>query len=181
MGLVIRQQPDALSELYDRYSNLVFSVALRVINDHAAAEEITLDVFTRVWERASLYEQDRASLGTWLATLARNKGIDALRRLRSRPENWLDDTDEQAAASAETEAGPEEQTEIGMERARVRRAMADLPPDQRQTLEMAYFQGLTHREISEMTGAPLGTVKTRMRLAMQKLRQALGDENETPD
>ena len=176
MELVARQQPDALSELYDRYSNLVFSVALRVVTESALAEEITLDVFARVWERATLYHEERASLGTWLAALARNKGIDALRRLHARPEQWLSELDGDEPSIAEREAGPEEQTEREIERSHIRRAMAALPPEQRQVLELAYFYGLTHREIGEKLGLPLGTVKTRLRLAMQKLRVSLAND-----
>ncbi len=176
MNMIAQQHPDALSELYDRYSNLVFSVALRVVNERNAAEEITVDVFTRVWERASLYQEDRASVGTWLATLARHKGIDLLRRMHTHPEQSFSAAEEEEPSIPMRESGPEELAEIGLQRIRIRRAMASLPPEQRIVLEMAYYQGLTHREIGEKLGEPLGTIKTRLRLAMQKLRHSLADE-----
>lgn len=178
MDCVSRKQADALSELYTRYGNLVFSVALRVVSDRNTAEEITFDVFTRVWERAGLYQAERASMGTWLGSLARHKGIDELRRRQARPEETLPESADEEPPAREAEPGPEEMAALDMQRAKIRAAMQDLPPEQRTVLEMAYFQGLTHREIGERLKQPLGTVKTRLRLAMQKLRQSLADEAE---
>lgn len=179
MDLVARKQGDALSELYSRYGNLVFSVALRVVVDRETAEEITFDVFTRVWERAGLYQAERASMGTWLGSLARHRGIDELRRRNARPQEAMPESADDEPALRETGRGPEAMAEIDFQRVKIRAAMQDLPPEQRAVLELAYFHGLTHREIGEKLAQPLGTVKTRLRLAMQKLRQSLADEAES--
>lgn len=174
--LIEREHTEALSVLYDRYSRLVFSLALHLLGDQATAEEVTLDVFTRVWEKAGMYRADKAKVSTWLASIARYHSIDILRRQGSRPEQnsvaWTEVTTD-TLLSAD---GPEEATELTMQRQRVRVAMGELPSDQQQVLALAYFNGLTHREIAEKLGEPLGTVKTRIRLAMQKLRQSLQDE-----
>jgi RNA polymerase sigma-70 factor (ECF subfamily) len=174
--LIEREHAEALSVLYDRYSRLVFSLALHLLGDRATAEEVTLDVFTRVWEKAGMYRADKAKVSTWLSSIARYHAIDVLRRQGSRPERnsvaWTEVTTD-ALFSAD---GPEEATELTLQRRRVRAAMAGLPADQQQALALAYFDGLTHREIAEKLGEPLGTVKTRIRLAMQKLRQTLKDE-----
>ena len=177
--LIEREHTQALSELYDRYSRLVFSLALHLLGDQATAEEVTLDVFTRVWEKAGMYRTDKAKVSTWLASIARYHSIDILRRQGSRPERhsvaWTEVTGD-AVLSAD---GPEEVTELALQQQRVRAAVAELPADQQQVLALAFFNGLTHREIAEKLGEPLGTVKTRIRLAMQKLRQALRDEQVT--
>jgi len=173
--LITGGREEALSELYDRYSRLVFSLALNVVRDAAIAEEIVLDVFTRIWERAGTYRSDRAKVSTWLTSITRYRAIDVLRHQRARPEkdsiSWTD-----LPLSAHPHApGPEPAAELALRRDRMRAAITDLPDEQRETLALAYFQGYTQREIAEMTGQPLGTVKTRIRLAMQKLREALGD------
>ena len=174
--LIEREHTEALSILYDRYSRLVFSLALHLLGDQATAEEVTLDVFTRVWEKAGMYRADKAKVSTWLASIARYHSIDILRRQGSRPEqNSVALTDVTADTMLSTD-GPEEATELTMQRQRVRAAIGELPVDQQQVLALAYFNGLTHREIAEKLGEPLGTVKTRIRLAMQKLRQSLQDE-----
>ena len=177
--LIEREQTEALSALYDRYSRLVFSLAWHLLGDQATAEEVTLDVFTRVWEKAGMYRADKAKVSTWLASIARYHSIDILRRQGSRPERhsvtWMEVTND-AVFSAD---GPEEVTELALQQQRVRAAVAELPADQQQVLALAFFNGLTHREIAEKLGEPLGTVKTRIRLAMQKLRQALQDEQVT--
>jgi RNA polymerase sigma-70 factor (ECF subfamily) len=174
--LIEREHTEALSVLYDRYSRLVFSLAWHLLGDQATAEEVTLDVFTRVWEKAGMYRADKAKVSTWLTSIARYHAIDILRRQGSRPEHnsvaWTEVTSD-ALLSAD---GPEEATELTLQRQRVHAAIAELPADQQQALALAYFSGLTHREIADKLGEPLGTVKTRIRLAMQKLRQTLKDE-----
>ena len=174
--LVVRAQADALSELYDRYSRLVFSLALNVVGDRATAEEITLDVFTRVWEKAETYRSDQAKVSTWLTSITRHRSIDVLRRQNARPEqhsvNWAEVSPEDMPSVN----SPEEATELAQRQERVRAAIAELPPDQKQALALAYFKGYTHREIAQALDEPLGTVKTRIRLAMHKLRGMLHDE-----
>jgi RNA polymerase sigma-70 factor (ECF subfamily) len=171
--LVTARREEALSELYDRYSRLVFSLAHNVIHDSATAEEIVLDVFTRIWEKASTYRADRAKVSTWLTSITRYRTIDVLRRRGARPEQdsigWAD----LPLSSHPHVEGPAPAAELIIERDHLRTALADLPEEQRQVLALAYFQGYTQREIAKVTGQPLGTVKTRIRLGMQKLRDAL--------
>jgi RNA polymerase sigma-70 factor (ECF subfamily) len=164
---------DALGELYERYSRLVFSLALNMVGDHAAAEEITLDVFTRVWQKADTYRPEQAKVSTWLTSIARYRSIDVLRRKGSRPEQHSVGWAEVSLHDMPSTDGPEQATELALERQRVHAAIAELPPDQKQALALAYFMGYTHREIAEALDQPLGTIKTRIRLAMHKLRHML--------
>lgn len=174
--LVARAHADALSELYERYNRLVFSLALNLVGDHATAEEIALDVFTRIWEKAETYRPEQAKVSTWLTSITRYRAIDVLRRQGSRPERhslgWSDISPE----AMPRVDGPEGAAELALQRQRVRDAIAELPLDQKQALALAYFRGYTHREIAEILDQPLGTVKTRIRLAMQKLRDMLREE-----
>jgi len=175
--LIVRARPEALSELYDRYGRLVFSLAVNAVGDSATAEEITQDVFVRVWERASQYRAEQAQVSTWLTSIARHRAIDQLRRQGVRPEGqsvaWAD-----LSPQAEpTAVGPEQATELSIQRQRVRAAVAQLPAEQKQVLALAYFQGYTQTEIAESLSLPLGTVKTRIRLAMEKLRALLPAED----
>jgi RNA polymerase sigma-70 factor (ECF subfamily) len=179
MELIVRGKADALSELYDRYSRLVYSIAFRIVGEEATAEEVTLDVFERVWERAALYTASRASVSTWLSSMAHHRGIDALRRARSRPAEIIPDTAEtDSAFSSREEDSPEHLTEVELERRRLRAALGQIPVEQRRVLELAYFEGLTQREIVARLGEPLGTVKTRLRLGMQKLKRILDGEGD---
>lgn len=169
--LMTRQHTDALGELYNRYSRMVFGLALKLVGDRATAEEITLDVFTRVWEKAHMYRADRAKASTWLITVTRRQAIDILRRRGARPHHqnlsWVD------ASNFADGTNPERLIELGMQRERVRAAIGQLPHEQEHVLRLAYFAGYTHRQIAELLDQPLGTIKTRIRLAIQKLRQLL--------
>jgi RNA polymerase sigma-70 factor (ECF subfamily) len=165
-----------LGELYERYSRLVFSLAWNLVGDQATAEEITLDVFTRIWEKAETYRPEQAKVSTWLTSIARYRSIDMLRRRGSRPEQHSVGFAELAPDIAFSADGPEEAAELAMQQQRVRAAIAALPSDQKQVLALAYFKGYSHREIAEALNQPLGTVKTRIRLAMQKLRDLLLEE-----
>ena len=164
---------DALAALYDHYRRLIFSVALRVLNDESLAEEVTQDVFIQVWKKVSLYHPDQGRLVTWLASLSRNRSIDLLRRRSIRPEghqmSWADGS----SPDLEDPAAVEPEVELRLERQRLIRAIDALPAEQQAVLSLAYFQGMSHQQIAGALGEPLGTVKTRLRLAMQKLRQAL--------
>jgi RNA polymerase sigma-70 factor (ECF subfamily) len=174
--LIVRSHADALSELYERYSRLTFSLALNLVGDHATAEEIMLDVFLRVWEKAGTYRPGQAKVSTWLTSITRYRAIDVLRRRGSRPEQRSVSWAEVSSDAVVSPDGLEDTAELAMQRQRVRAAIAELPPDQKQALTLAYFKGYTHRQIAETLDQPLGTVKTRIRLAMQKLRQMLQDE-----
>jgi RNA polymerase sigma-70 factor (ECF subfamily) len=177
LRLIIHQQSDALSALYDRYGRLVFSLAFQLMGDVAAAEEITQDVFLRIWEKAHTYRADQARVSTWITSITRYRSIDLLRRRGTRPDHsslaW-DDLPLNATPVAEGD--PEDLTELSMLQKRVQDAIAALPTEQRKVLALAYFKGLTHSEIAELLGDPLGTVKTRIRAGMQKLKDLLKDE-----
>ena len=176
MRLMALGKKDALAALYDRYGGLVFSVAFHVCGERGAAEEITQDAFLRAWENAAAYRVELARVSTWLVNIARNRGIDLLRSRKARPEQhavaWAD------VNPADLSAGnnPEEDAGLRIERQRVRSAVAQLPQEQRQALALAYFKGMSHREIAEALDEPLGTVKTRIRLGMQKLRHTLNED-----
>ena len=180
IGLIVSSRSEALSELYDRYSRLVFSIAYSLVGDYSTTEEITQDVFVRVWERASQYRPDQGKVSTWLISIARHRSIDMLRRRGARPEDHSVSWAESTIDSTPADDDPEEAAELSMQRQRVRVAIAQLPADQKEALALAYFNGYTHREIADTLNQPLGTVKTRIRLAMQKLRQLLKDEELAP-
>lgn len=163
---VARGEESALAALYDRYAGVVYSVALRVVRDTGAAEEILQDIFYQLWRSASSYDASRGTLGAWLLVSARNRAIDRLRRRK--PED-LPDPDQIAALPAGIESAAAQAEMMS----RARSAIDELPAPQREALELAYFEGMSHSEISERTGEPLGTVKTRLRSALQRLRQVL--------
>ena len=162
--LVQSGNEQAMASLFDRYSKLVFSVGLRVLRDPAAAEDILQEVFMQIWRNPDSFTAARGSLGGWLAIVARNRSIDTIRRRRPTV-----DVDDVPLASSFNLADEAERNSL-MERARG--VIHKLPLEQRKTLEMAFFDGLTHSEIAEMTGDPLGTVKTRIRSALLTLRKA---------
>lgn len=165
LGQVRKGDEQAMVALYDRYSKVVYSVALRVLRDSAAAEDVLQEIFMQIWRNPGGFEATRGSLGGWLAVVSRNRAIDALRRKRP-----MDQVDELTLPSSYNLANEAERDSM-MEKARV--VVRQLPLEQRKTLEMAFFDGLTHTEIAEMTGEPLGTVKTRIRSALITLRKAL--------
>jgi len=171
--LITHAQADALHELYDRYSRLVFSLAFSMIGDEATAEEITLDVFVKVWEKAETYRAEQAKVSTWLIRITRHHAIDILRRQGSRPKQQSLSWAEEATPAEFRSGSPEDLIEEAIRREQVRTALAQLPVDQKQALALAYLQGYTHRQIAEKLNQPLGTIKTRIRLGMEKLRQIL--------
>jgi RNA polymerase sigma-70 factor (ECF subfamily) len=164
LALVRNGDEQAMASLFDRYSKVVYSVALRVLRDPASAEDVLQEIFMQVWRNPDSFTAARGSLGGWLAVVARNRSIDALRR--KRPTDSVDDV---VLASPYNLAAEAERKSL-IERARG--VIGTLPSEQRKTLEMAFFDGLTHSEIAEMTGDPLGTVKTRIRSALLTLRKA---------
>jgi RNA polymerase sigma-70 factor (ECF subfamily) len=164
LALVQRGNEYAMASLFDRYSKVVYSVALRVLRDPAAAEDVLQEVFMQVWRNPDGFIQSRGSLGGWLAVVSRNRSIDVLRR--KRPMESIDDV----APASNYNLADEAESRHMIEKARG--VIAQLPLEQRKTLEMAFFDGLTHSEIAEMTGEPLGTVKTRIRSALTALRKA---------
>ena len=179
LRLIVQGQEGALAQLYDRYNRLVFSLALAVVDDRATAEEITLDVFMRVWQKAETYRADQAKVSTWLTHIARHHAIDILRRRSVRPDHFAVTWDDVDFKAESPDQDPQEMTEISMRRERVQAALAQLPEEQKQALILAYFSGYSHSQIAEALKQPLGTVKTRLRLAMQKVREFLSDEVDT--
>lgn len=155
---------NAMAALYDRYSAIVYSVALRVLGDTGAAEDILQEVFVQLWRSPGLFDSSRGNLGAWLAVITRNRAIDALRKRR--PEYDIADV----LVSVEPDLAGDAERTRAMEK--VRGALAAMPPPQRSALEMAYFEGMTHTEIAAKTGEPLGTIKTRIRAGLQSLRKA---------
>jgi RNA polymerase sigma-70 factor, ECF subfamily len=154
----------AMSDLYDRYSGIVYGVALRVLGNTMSAEDVLQEVFLQLWRNPQAFDADRGRLAPWLAVIARNRSIDVLRK---RPmEEDIDELPISTGVNLEDEAS--ERMAID----KVRGVLAQLPPDQRKTLEMAYFEGMTHTEIASKTGEPLGTVKTRIRYGLLALRKA---------
>jgi RNA polymerase sigma-70 factor, ECF subfamily len=177
INLIAQQEADALAVLYDRYSRLIFSVVRYIVGDGRTAEEVTLDVFTMVWRKARLYQGDRASVTAWLTSIARHRAIDVLRRERVRPDLHSLSWSEVAIEPPATGQNPEAATAMVMEQHRIRSALAQLPPEQRQAIALAYFRGQSQSEIASTLNQPLGTVKTRIRLGLQKLRQMLQEND----
>lgn len=174
--LIARSRLEAFSELYDRYYRLVFSVAYAIVGDRAIAEEVTLDVFVRVWQQAGSYRPERGKVSTWLAAITRHHAIDIYRKSKSHPEASSLDWETDSLPDGFLFHNPEEDLELASRHERVREALSQLPPEQRQALALAYFRGYSHSQIAEALKLPLGTVKTRIRMAMQKLRQILKED-----
>lgn len=165
---------EALALLYDRYKTILFSLILRILHSQSETEDIVQDVFIQVWNKAANFDETRGRPFTWLVTLARSRAIDRLRQLSSR----------ERTATEASRAAPEEWTDAAEDAIKseqsvvVRRALATLPEEQRHTLLLAYFEGLTQTEIAEKLNTPLGTVKTRMRSGMIKLRELLAEQQQ---
>lgn len=170
MRQIAIRQSDALNDLYDRYGRLVYSIALNSVGDQDIAEEIVQDVFTRAWEKANTYDAGIAKVSTWLITITRNRAIDELRKVKSRRESSSISWAEISPNDSPFSPGPEEEAELSMEQKLVSEALETLSPHQRELLAMAYFKGYTQSKIAEVLDLPLGTVKTQIRTAIQKLR-----------
>lgn len=172
MRAIARGDEQSLASLYDRYRLILFGLILRILHSRAEAEDVLQDVFIQVWKRAGDYDESRGRTFTWLVTLARSRAIDRLRALDSRQRTANESLEgvTDSVSDAAEDAFKSEQREV------VRAALAALPSEQRQTLLLAYFEGLTQTEIAERLNAPLGTVKTRMRSGMIKLRELLGEK-----
>jgi RNA polymerase sigma-70 factor (ECF subfamily) len=172
VALIARRDEGALSALYDRYSRLAFSLAMRIVGERSLAEEITADAFVSVWRSAGSFTAERGRFVTWLLSVVRHRAIDELRRLNVRPEGTAVELNE-ALQSTALPDGLDDLMDVRQRQSVVRAALASLPVPQRQALELAYFGGLTQQEIADKTGTPLGTIKTRMRLGLLKMRDEL--------
>jgi RNA polymerase sigma-70 factor (ECF subfamily) len=154
----------AMTDLFDRYGGMVYSVALRVLKDPGHAEDVMQEIFFQVWENPKTFVEGRGSLGAWLAVVARNRAIDSLRRRK--PTDAVEDV----VLAASTNLVSEVERNTMMEK--VRAVLDALPSEQQTSIELAYFEGLSHSEIAAKTGDPLGTVKTRIRSALISVRKA---------
>ena len=155
----------AMGVLYDRYAPVVYSVALRVLGDTGAAEDVLQEVFLQLWRNPHSFDSSRGSMAAWLAVIARHRAVDVLRKRR--PATDLSEV--VVAVDADLEGAAERHQALE----KVRKALGGMAAEQRSALEMAFFEGLTHLEIAERTGTPLGTVKTRIRAGLLALRKAL--------
>src|SRR5215210_4087566 len=167
ISLVEAADAEAFTTLYDRHSHAAFSLAYRVMGEREAAEDLAQDAFLKVWRGASSYRADRGSVRTWILSIVHNRGIDQIRSQASRRR-----TQEKIEASAPRSQPSEAFAETlrNSQRDQIREALNTLPPEQLKILELAYFSGYTHVEISDLLGLPLGTVKGRMRLGLKKIR-----------
>lgn len=170
----------AFEALYGRYAELMYSTALRILKDPHLAQDVVQEIFLRLWRRPESYVAQRGRFATWLATVTRNRAVDELRTRgrRYRHETASPEQTERELPAAR-EADPALSAELADQRRAVLAALAQLPPEQRQVIELAYFGGLTQQEIADSLGQPLGTVKTRIRLGMQKLRITLAADRRT--
>jgi RNA polymerase sigma-70 factor (ECF subfamily) len=172
---VARGNSAALEVLYDRYASTVLGITVRIIGDQALAEDLLQETFWRVWQSAGTYQAQLGSFSGWLFRIARNLAIDAYRRRSVRPQTFVEveESDPILDRTPDRDTDVAEQAQSMLKHRQVRKALASLPAVQRQVIEMAYFDGMTRQEIAEATGEALGTIHTRARLALQKLRGEL--------
>ncbi len=176
IALIVSGETRALEVLYDRYSRVVFSFAVRIVSDPQLAEEVLQEVFFRVWQQGSAFRSTRGTLITWLLSITHNLAIDEVRKRNRRPQKAESEAPELVLGSvADTSTDIEEEVWLSGVRTAINTALERLPAEQRDVIELAYFRGMTQREIAAVLAQPLGTVKTRMRLGLQKLREQLGD------
>lgn len=172
LARVARGDQLAFAELYDRHARLIFSFALRILQERADAEDVVQEVFAQVWAQAARYDASRGAVAAWMLMLTRSRAIDRLRARRARPETAAES--ETAENVADLSATQDLELLSAEQVGRLQRALKDLPEAQRTALELAYYEGLTHAEIAQRLAEPLGTVKTRIRQAVIKLRESLG-------
>lgn len=165
LELVRGRDQNAMTALFDRYGTMVYSIAMRVLKEPSSAEDVMQEVFIRVWENPKAFISGGGSLAGWLAVVTRNRAVDVLRRRR--PSDPVNDV----VLPTNTNLASEAERNIMMQK--VQHVLENLPEDQRRSLELAFFEGLSHSEIAERTGTPLGTVKTRIRSALINLREAV--------
>jgi RNA polymerase sigma-70 factor (ECF subfamily) len=167
VGQVAQGDERALSELYDRYSRPVYATGIRLLGDAHLAEELVQDAFTKVWQQAASFDPARASFATWLYRVTRNRAVDLNRRRQARPQSAGENPLRTVPGGPEPEAGVD-----GWD---VARALSRIPEKHREVLTLAYFEGLSQREISQRTGVPLGTIKSRTTAALKRLHRSLVD------
>ena len=167
---VANQDRDAFSQLYDRFSSLVFTLAMRMLRARSDAEDLLQEVFVQVWRQARNYSTERGSPEAWIVNIARSRAIDKIRSIRRMEKSFVLTDDPARAESSDNVESSAAESEARMA---MNSALANLPDTQRKVLELAYFDGLTQTEIANRLAEPLGTVKTRMRSGIQRLRDML--------
>ncbi|MBM3934157.1 MAG: sigma-70 family RNA polymerase sigma factor [SAR202 cluster bacterium] len=176
LDLIIQRRREALEALYDRFGNAVFSLAVHILRDVGAAEEVTQDTFFNVWRRAPSYDSARGKVSAWLFSIGHHRIIDELRRRKRRDQSEVSQDVEVLHRAADDSSDPALYLALQMQRSQIHMALAELRPEQREAVMLAYYGGLTHTEIAARLQQPLGTVKTRMRLALKRLRELMGNE-----
>lgn len=177
MRRLFHKDKRAFEAIFDRYGDLVYSTALRVLRDAHLAQDVSQEIFVRLWRKPESYVAERGRFLTWLISVTRNRAVDEIRSRGRRLRHETASPEEQEREIPAGEANdPALNAHLAEQARTVRAALAELPPEQRQVIELAYFGGLTQQEISDRLDQPLGTVKTRIRLGMQKLRAALAPE-----
>lgn len=170
---IVARDPRGIELLYDRYSGVAYALAYRLLGERGLAEDVVQEAFLSVWRLGATYDARKGAVRSWLLTIVHHRTIDQLRTMRSKRSA---DTSIEYALPLPAREDTWAEVSQGLEGERVRAALATLPPEQRQVVDLAYFGGLTHAEIATRTGIPLGTVKGRMRLALEKLRDLLASQ-----
>lgn len=174
MTYVAGGSSEALETLYDRYAPMVLGVIMRVLPDRAVAEEVLQEAFWRIWDKADAFHAERGSFTSWLFSIARRQAIDVTRRQNVRPQAARDEAEEkQMHLHPDPGYQVDEAAWLEIQRQQVKSALTVLSPEQYEVIALAYYHGLTRQEIAELTGNPLGTIHTRARLGLQKLRTVL--------
>ena len=171
VALVARSEDTALAELYDRFGRVAYGLALRVVRDDALAQDAVQEAFLTVWRTAGRFMPERAKASTWILTLVHRRAVDVVRREERRRTESLELAPEPATAAADDDAW------LRLRRERVQSALKQLPDQQREALELAYYGGFTQSELAERLGQPLGTIKSRMFGGLTRLRELLGEES----
>jgi RNA polymerase sigma factor (sigma-70 family) len=175
---IAQRDQAALSTLYDRYARIIYAIAFRSLRSAEESEEVVLDVFAQVWRIADRYDPRKSRGDTWIFMLARSRILDRLRKLQRRTPSSGEVLDIAEIQVSSSSVDPLDAAVVSERRALVRAILDQIPAEQRLVLELAYYQGLSHSEIAQSTGISLGTVKTRIRLGLSKLRSALGDSED---
>lgn len=178
LGQIALKNRDALEAFYEKYSGPVYSLAMQMLRDQGAAQEVTQDTFFKVWQKGSTYRPDRGKATAWLFSIAHHRVIDEVRRRKRHQEARSGRDVETVDHPSDESTDPTKYATLQMERGRLKDALSYLRPEQREVVVLAYYGGLTHSEIATKLEQPLGTVKTRMRLGLKKLREVLGTQDQ---
>jgi RNA polymerase sigma factor (sigma-70 family) len=170
VALAARSEQSALAELYDRYGRPAYGLAVRVLRDEALAEDAVQEAFLALWRSAARFVPERGKASTWILTLVHRRAVDLVRREERRRADPLESVAEPAGGGA-----ADEEAWLRLQRERVQGALRQLPDQQREALELAYYGGFTQSELAERLGQPLGTIKSRMFMGLSRLRELLGD------